>query len=154
MTKFHLDDVPGSSSHYTLLRNYLDIDHTFPSMPDHPYDDTRMTGGIRLDRGYYTNIVGNVIGQPSYPHGPTTERYECISNCIDYHISNRHMYLFVTTDSKVYSTTLRHGNFDYYNESIIWDPAIEDHNIPTSYYLTEKPAFLNLCGAAIALLQQ
>lgn len=143
MTKFHLDATHGSSSHYTVFRNYIDTDHTFALKPDHPYDDTDLTGGVRLDLGFYTNVVGNVIGQESYPHGPTVERYKCepLSDCGAYQSSRRHMYIFRTDNQDVFATTLLHGNFDYFNNETIWDPTISNQTLLDSYYLTEKPSF-------------
>src|SRR4051812_24948916 len=36
---------------------------------------------------------------------------------------------------------LRHGNYDYATASITWDPGISEHTMPSSLYLTAKPAF-------------
>jgi hypothetical protein len=41
----------------------------------------------------------------------------------------------------VKATILRHGNFDYFNNSVLWDPGISNHTLPLSLYLTQKPAF-------------
>ena len=38
-------------------------------------------------------------------------------------------------------TMLRHGNYDYFNNAVVWDPLIADHTIPSSLYLSAKPAF-------------
>ena len=143
-TSFQLDNTHGSSSHYTLFRNHFDTDHKYPTNPSHPYDDTVMTVGVRLDRGFYVNIVGNIIGQPSYPHNPTVGRYESISwdECTTYQNSRRHMYAFRTNDTQVYNTVYRHGNFDYTTNSIIWDPSNPDHDLPDSLYLTGKPSWV------------
>jgi hypothetical protein len=46
-----------------------------------------------------------------------------------------------TFDSGVKATILRHGNFDYFNNSVVWDPTISNHTLPLSLYLTQKPAF-------------
>ena len=42
---------------------------------------------------------------------------------------------------KTVTNAIRHGNFDYLNHAQKWDPAITDHAIPNSYYLSAKPAF-------------
>ena len=47
----------------------------------------------------------------------------------------------VTVDPQVAATAIRHGNFDYVTNSVVWDPANADHNLPASLYLTSKPAF-------------
>ena len=40
-------------------------------------------------------------------------------------------------------TTIAHGNYDYLHSAVTWDPAISDHTLPNSFYLTSKPAFFN-----------
>jgi hypothetical protein len=47
------------------------------------------------------------------------------------------------TDPRVKATTVRHGNFDYVTNSVVWDPAISDRTLPVSLYLAQKPAFFN-----------
>ena len=37
--------------------------------------------------------------------------------------------------------TLRHGNFDYVSSSVVWSPAVANHDLPVSLYLVDKPAF-------------
>jgi hypothetical protein len=44
-------------------------------------------------------------------------------------------------DAQVRSTTLRHGNFDYVTNTVKWDPAIANQQLPNSLYLAKKPAF-------------
>ena len=46
-------------------------------------------------------------------------------------------------DAQVSATTLRHGNFDYVTNTVKWDPAITNHTLPNSLYLTHKPAFFD-----------
>lgn len=44
-------------------------------------------------------------------------------------------------DLNVKATILRHGNYDYLNDAVLWDSAISDHTIPASYFRTSKPGF-------------
>jgi hypothetical protein len=44
-------------------------------------------------------------------------------------------------DTTVVARTLRHGNFDYVTNSVVWDPSTADHTLPPSLYLTAKPTF-------------
>jgi hypothetical protein len=44
-------------------------------------------------------------------------------------------------DLNVKNTMIRHGNYDYRNKTIAWDPAITDLTIPNSYFRTSKPAY-------------
>ena len=43
-------------------------------------------------------------------------------------------------DPKVAETAIRHGNFDYVSNEVIWDPDLP-RSLPPSLYLTSKPGF-------------
>ena len=64
-----------------------------------------------LDQTHKQNIVGNVIGRGTYG---------------------------ILTEAGV-DSTLAHGNL--VRGALQWDPAIADHVVPVSYYLTAKPGF-------------
>jgi len=42
-------------------------------------------------------------------------------------------------DSQVAATAIRHGNWDYVNNSITWDPNITDHSISSTAYIPLGP---------------
>jgi hypothetical protein len=42
-------------------------------------------------------------------------------------------------DPNVAATLLRHGNFDYVTNSVVWDPGISDHDLSDSMYLNRMP---------------
>ena len=44
-------------------------------------------------------------------------------------------------DRNVPATIIRHGNFDYVNNAVVWDPNIPDHTIPNSLYLSGRPSW-------------
>jgi hypothetical protein len=44
-------------------------------------------------------------------------------------------------DFNVANSMIRHGNYDYLSESIIWDSGIADHTIPASYFQASKPSY-------------
>ena len=46
-------------------------------------------------------------------------------------------------------TTIAHGNYDFLNNAISWDPNNDDHALPNSLYLTQKPAFF-IAGSGYA----
>ena len=46
-------------------------------------------------------------------------------------------------DTTVVARSIRHGNFDYVSNSVVWDPGISDHALPSSLYLAQKPGFFN-----------
>ena len=41
------------------------------------------------------------------------------------------------------ATTIRHGNFDYVTNSVKWDPSIATQSLPSSLYLSGRPAFFD-----------
>ncbi len=44
-------------------------------------------------------------------------------------------------DREVRATIIRHGNFDYFQKKVTWDPAIAPREMPPSLYLHSKPEF-------------
>jgi hypothetical protein len=106
----------------------------------------------------YFNVVGNVLGDASFPAPPagllSTEAngYSYLTRVI-YQLGYPHMgnnsYSGVNPphsgkdalDTRVKSTLLRHGNYDYATRSIQWDAGIADHALPNSLYLPGKPAW-------------
>jgi len=147
---FQSDGYFGSASHNTVFRNCFSGAHS------------KLTQGLRavaLNRWSYDfNVVGNVLGDPSFPAPPagllTTEanNYSYLTRVI-YQLGYPHMgnnsYAGVNPpdtgkealDTRVKSTLLRHGNYDYATRRIQWDAGIADHALPNSLYLPGKPAW-------------
>ena len=48
-------------------------------------------------------------------------------------------------DSALAGTLVRHGNYDYVNDAVVWNPNLP-HTIPISFYLTNKPSFFGSCA--------
>jgi hypothetical protein len=82
------------------------------------------------DTDAYSNI-GNQNWNGTF--GPTTPP--------DYHALPNTLDGTQQRDLNVKATLLRHGNFDYVNNAVIWDPAIPDHTMPNSLYLSGPPAW-------------
>jgi Pectate lyase superfamily protein len=145
---FEDDGYFGSASYNTLFRN-------------------RIKGQIKLKHfSDYYNIVGNVLADTwanayetevsnyywngilpvyelGFPNignygytgtfGPTTPpNYSALPNTVD---------ACQQLDYNVKATILRHGNFDYFNNSTVWDPSIPDHTIPNSLYYGSQPGW-------------
>jgi hypothetical protein len=127
----------GSASHNTIFRNYADM-------------DCKMVNGqpmmaiiaVRLDmRNYFMNAIGNVFG------------HEGIKGVVEPQTSNYGQktvwHLGYKTpsgggapdDPKTGQTLLRHANLDFISKQIQWDPAIASRTLPSSLYLSAKPAF-------------
>jgi hypothetical protein len=148
---FEQDGYHGSVSHITLFRNHFSGVHAEP----------HRTGNIKLIDlcrfSYYHNVVGNVLGTPEWPRD-TTGRYEMAGKpgyteqAVIYRLGYPDMGNNAYSDThppsdpddgghdpKVKATLLRHGNYDYQNQSTVWDPAIADRELPASLYRAEKP---------------
>jgi hypothetical protein len=140
---FDGDFTWGNSIYITALRNHLTAQR-------------RSLGGLGLtDLGnrkaigngpghWWYNFLGNVLGtsgQTLLP-GQTGFIYEWTGTQNDkvpmWKLGNSDT---AGQDASVVASTLRHGNFDYVTNSVVWDPAIADRTIPASLYLTAKPAF-------------
>ena len=39
------------------------------------------------------------------------------------------------------STLIRHGNYDYFNKTVVWDNSIASRSIPDSLFYSSKPSF-------------
>lgn len=128
----------GSSSHMTYLRN-----RAFGFM-----EDARMNLhaiNIPMAAPYY-NVVGNVLGRDDIEFIYEVEGVDD-DDCWYY----PHIYFLgykdgdtcaaSQSDPLVKQTLLRHGNFDYATDSVVWDSAITDHAVPDSYYLSSRPVW-------------
>ena len=143
---FKDDGYFGSSSHNTLFRNRI-----------------RYNLELKHFSNYY-NIVGNVLGTTGFSDAYETEQINYSNNPVyafGFPNIGNHSYsgTFGPTtppnysrllnkltdpdnqklDRNVKATILRHGNFDYVNNSTVWDSSISDHTIPDSLYLAARP---------------
>ena len=100
--------------------------------------------------GWWFSFLGNVLGFPGMPLAAGQSRFL-------YQADVKHMnvegtvpmwklgYDTVTwpeeADPIVVGRTLRHGNYDYVTNSVLWDPTNSVHKLPASLYLKQKPAF-------------
>jgi hypothetical protein len=103
---------------------------------------------------YWHSFIGNVLGTPGHTNGwnYTSDAcggkaifnlgYACAGGSGDPEILSQQ-----PSASACVSATgdqcpaIRHGNYDYLNKAIVWDPNNSNHNLPNSLYLTSKPAF-------------
>jgi len=104
---------------------------------------------VTFEKGnLYGIVIGNVLGVPvdNYPSLPYYE-IEGIVTTPQTPAVYRLGYLSVSdgdpdgNDPQVKATFLRHGNYNFVTESVVWDPDITDHDLPASFYLPSKPAF-------------
>jgi hypothetical protein len=135
-SQFSADDIHGSSSHQTYLRNTM----------DHRHEGITTTGNVfsvaLAAHNRYMTFLGNVFG-----YSGDTGDYEGTGNCA----GGPAIYKIGwpsdcaagdnTIDPQVRATLLRHGNYDYMTSMTHWESTIADHTIPASLYLGGKPAF-------------
>ena len=119
-----------------LLRNHADAQHPTP----------RSSHLISVDLHSFNrsiSSVGNVFGQPGLAGVYELNNVSCSNQPAAYKLgyNNDGDCDPAGNDPQVASTLLRHGDFEYFTGSLVWDPAIPDHDLPDSYYLTSKPSF-------------
>ena len=91
---------------------------------------------------YWMSFVGNVLGAPGQMDGWVYETTFTGGKPGIWMLGWDGVKPY-PTDAQVSATTLRHGNFDYVTNTVKWDPAITNHTLPNSLYLTQKPAFFD-----------
>jgi hypothetical protein len=160
------DGYYGSNSHNTIFRNWA-------------RGRAETVGGITVTQGMraiqlnrmtnYINVVGNVLGDSSWPTDATVA-YDLDGSVVKFNVyslgfpnlgnfgygsvfgpqtppdytlaPNRTLPAgYQGLDHNVRNTILRHGNYDYKNRALVWDATIADHSIPNSLYYSSKPGF-------------
>jgi hypothetical protein len=142
------DKTHGNSIYHTFFRNYLrGLRAPFQNQADgSTVDDASQEGnGPRRAAGlgyysYWMSFVGNVMGEPGKMDGWVYET--------SFGNGGPGIWMLgwddwdpYPVDARVIETTLRHGNFDYVTNEVHWDPAVTEHTLPSSLYLTHPPAF-------------
>jgi hypothetical protein len=129
--KAEADIIHGSSSHNTIFRSQMKGWQS----------DTITTRNNAIEiaaKNTYMNVVGSVLGTPG-----KSNRYEVLpGQPYDDWSDNVIWVLGVGSgvdDPNVAATLLRHGNFDYVTNSVVWDPGISNHELPDSMYLSVIP---------------
>jgi hypothetical protein len=143
------DQTHGNSIYHTFFRNHLrGIRAPFDGQAGGRIDDAAQSrnapkhcAGL-MAYSYWMSFIGNVLGAPGQMSG---WQYETtfISGKPGIWMLGWDGVQPYPTDAQVSATTLRHGNFDYATNTVKWDPAITDHTLPNSLYLSQKPAFFN-----------
>jgi len=138
----NLDNIWGSGSHQTIFRN------RFTGGYDPIYNNNRYPVVIQAQQRY-TTMVGNVLGWPGFQ-----KNYEFASTSVitaDDAVYTIGFWGATWTDpsrtqydNKVYTTLLRHGNYDFANNTTIWDPNISSRTFPASLYAATKPAWFGV----------
>ena len=135
--KFHANSYHGSCSHMVLLRNIF-------KGTDEGVTKNHMA--VALD-AQTTNhaLVGNVLGNPGVAwkfHSRNGEDFG-YGDPVILRLGYQNMGNNTATDHdrRTKDTTIVHGNHDYFNKRVVWDPAIADRVLPDSLYLPAKPGW-------------
>jgi hypothetical protein len=143
------DDTHGNSIYHTFFRNHLrGIRAPFDNQAGGRIDDATesLTGGKRcaglMAYSYWMSFVGNVLGASGQMGGWVYETTFASGKPGIWMLGWDAVSPY-PTDPQVSAITLRHGNFDYVTNTVKWDPAIANHALPNSLYLTQKPAFFD-----------
>ena len=135
------DFIHGSSSHNTIYRSRFSGWQNETS--------TANNNAIELQyKNTYMNILGCILGtegksstyEVSYPDDADNSLmtiWRLGYGGVDW-----------AGDTNVKATLLRHGNFDYVTDSVAWDPAIADHNLPASCIWHIKTSMVRQCPMA------
>jgi len=170
------DGYFGSTSHDTLIRNWLTATH--PTAANN-------LAAIKLKHfADYFNAIGNILGTAAFPtsgsigsngfayggfyDAPQSAGYDdgwstgvqvifetgfpnmgntgysgtiVASTPIDYSSQGASLSESQALDLNVAATLLRHGNYDYFHRSMVWDPAIASRAIPASLFRSSAPAY-------------
>ena len=129
--KAEADIIHGSSSHNTIFRSrsYGWQSNTI----------TTRNNAIEIAaKNTYMNVVGSVLGTPG-----KSNRYEVLPGQPYDDWQDRVIWALGVgsgvDDPNVAATLLRHGNYDFVTNSVVWDPTIPDHNLPASLYRSGLP---------------
>lgn len=148
---FDSDKTHGNAVYHTVFRNYLTgIRAPFNNqLGDALIDDANQPrNGPRRAAGaaaysYWHTFVGNVLGQPGKVNDWAYESTRGMRGSPTIWMLGWDDWSPYPVDPNVAATALRHGNYDYVTNTVVWDPKITDHTLPASLYLTQKPAFFN-----------
>lgn len=150
LQRFQNDGYHGSTSHTLLYRNRVH------GLRDGVNSTRRL---IDLCRGsYFHTLAGNVIGDASWsaayyqlPANPSSVSAIYVLGFPGMDSISMTAYTSVpwdgwakstsAPDADVAGTLLRHGNYDYVNRSVVWDPGTPSRSLPASLCYDSKPAF-------------
>jgi hypothetical protein len=146
------DHTHGNSIYHTVFRNHLrGVRRPFTN----PLDGTSVDDASQSGNGpkrcigamaysYWMSFVGNVLGAPGQMNGWVYD-----STGTD-GMDTPAIWLLGWDDGTpqpydpaTAANSVRHGNFDYVTNAVQWDSSITDQTLPSSLYLSQKPAFFN-----------
>ena len=134
-----MNSARASIDDHTVFRNHLrGIRRDFGDATT--ANGPKRCGGVTY-YSYWHSFVGNVLGASGQMTGWVYESGSMdIPSIWKLGWDDWNPY---PIDPQALVTTLRHGNFDYVTNLVVWDATILNHTLPPSLYLAQKPAFFN-----------
>ncbi len=143
---FGSDSVWGNSIYITVFRNHLTgRRRSIAPLAISDVGDRRAIG--LTEWHWWYSFIGNVLGtadQSPAPYSAFVYERTVFNNDSPVPMWKLGYNASVGTtpqDTTVVERTIRHGNFDFFTDSTIWDPGIARTSLPNSLYLTAKPSF-------------
>ena len=146
---FDSDKTHGNAIYHTVFRNYLtgirapfnnQLGGALIDDANQPNNAPRRAAGAAA-YSYWHTFAGNVLGVPGKMKGWTYESGR--GGIPTIWLLGWDDWSPYPNDPNVAATTLRHGNYDYVTNSVVWDPNIAEHDLPASLYLKQKPPFFD-----------
>jgi hypothetical protein len=148
------DDTHGNAEYYTFFRNHAtglrtrftnSIDGVvIDDANDQPGRNRPLRAAGVMAYTYWMAFVGNVLGTP----GVTTAANGWVLEGRFTGPQVGSIWLLGWQNQKPYNSdpnsttfTFRHGNYNYYDNSIQWAPNTPTRNLPSSLYLSSEPSF-------------
>jgi pectate lyase-like protein len=132
----YCDFVHGSANNLIYFRNRFRLQegHILAFGPG--------AAAVNFDRwNNNMSVVGNILGYPAMQSemGQYPMTYEGHVRAIYRLGYNANDNQKIVCDDRPKASLFRHGNYDYVNNAVVWDPATPDHHLPASLYLGAKP---------------
>jgi len=146
------DHTHGNAIYHTFFRNYSTgnrasfMDYisgvAINDEKDRPGENGPLRAAGVMGYTYWMAFIGNVLGTPG---GTTSANGWTFADPT----GNRATIWMLgwseqppyTPDPNSTAWTFRHGNYDYYDNAITWDPSDTNHTLPNSLYLSSAPSF-------------
>ena len=128
------DNTHGNAIYMTVFRNHLS-----GFRRDYPGTSNARTAGLNYG-SWWHSFVANVLGVSGAMTGWGYENSFPWNSKYIWELGYQSGQWDQAADPKVLSTVLRGGNFDYVTNTVHWE-SIAPQTIPSSLYLSAKPAF-------------
>jgi hypothetical protein len=153
--KYEDDGYFGSSSHNVLFRNVIPDQVLLKHFCNYYSVVGNVLGGTAPPDGYtrtydagevnnyWSNHVFPIfeLGFPNIGNSQFDGTFINVTTPPDYHLLPNTLPEVQQLDRDVRATILRHGNWSYADNAVIWDANIPDHNIPASLFYSSRPAW-------------